>query len=235
MRSGLKTFFYNLLSNDSYTHSDWDKQHLEVRSWRAFERLVALLWNDMGYDTDLLQGKRDGGIDVIAEQTNRIPFSNPQKIAIQAKKWSGKIPEPTIRDLFGVQKGGHRHSSTDKFDESILVTSSGCSADKSGFTRGARQFAKDNQVELIDGETLLSLLNESNLSPLSLGRKPGQKWHFRESPCCGWSNKFSQNQTYSQTAEKVFDGTTRRIEPTCSGVAIVREDLCEKCMNLRLD
>lgn len=234
MRPELGALFRDLLSDSTYTHSDWKERHLTNRDWRDFEELVCLLWDDMGFETRLQHGKRDGGVDVIAEKTSRIPLSSPPTIAIQAKHWSNKVPEPKIRDLFGVQYGGHRHSSTDVFDESILVTSSGRSSDRPGFTRGARRFAENNGVELIDGEILLNLLNESNLSPLSLGRKPGKKWHLRESPCCGWSHKFSQNQTYAQTTEEVFNAKTQQIESPDSCASINAEDVCEACMNLRL-
>lgn len=231
----IESFFRNLLSDSTYTHSDWEDRHLVNRDWRAFEELVAVLWSDMGYETELQQGKCDGGIDVIARKSNRIPFLNAPSVAVQAKNWNKKVREPKVRDLYGVQHGGHRHSNVDNFDESVLVTSSGCTSEKSGFTRGARQFAKDNGVKLIDGETLLDLLNESNLSPLSLGCKPGKKWHLRESPCCGWSNKFNQNQTYHRTVEKAFNARTQQIESaeSCSTVSI--DDVCKKCMELRLD
>lgn len=235
MRPKLVDFFRGLLSSSSYRHSDWEEHHLTARHWRTFEELVAQLWQDMGYNTELIQGSRDGGIDVIATETSRIPLMNPPTIAIQVKQWSDKVNEREIRDLFGVQKGGHRHSSVDWFDESILVTSSGCTSDQSGFTRGARQFADNTGVALVDGETLLSLLNESNLSPLSLGRKSGQKWHLRESPCCGWSNRFNQNQAYAETAEEVFNTTTQRIEPTETSESVTMEEICKRCLNLRLE
>jgi len=235
MRQELEDFFRRLLSSSSYTHSDWEEHHLKAPHWQTFEELVALLWEDMGYDTELLQGSRDGGIDVIATETNRMPFMNPPTIAIQVKQWSKKVDEREIRDLFGVQKGGHRQSSVERFDESILVNSWGCASDQSGFTRGARQFADNTGVALVDGETLLSLLHESNLSPLRLGRKSGQKWHLRESPCCGWSNRFSQNQTYAETAEMVFNDSTQQIESTETTVSVTVEDVCERCLNLRLE
>ncbi|WP_338739061.1 restriction endonuclease [Haloplanus salilacus] len=233
MRTGLGEFFRGLLSDSTYTHSDWDERHLLNRDWRQFEELIAVLWEDMGYDTRLQQGRKDGGVDVIAEATNRIPFSDPPKIAIQAKRWTQKVEEPLVRDLFGVQCGGHRHSSTDVFDESVLVTSSGRTDDRSGFTQGARQFAEENGVELIDGETLLELLNESNLSPLRLGRKPGNKWHLRESPRCGWSHKFDENRSYAHTAEKVFNTEERLIEATDTYVSVTTDEVCEACLNLR--
>lgn len=235
MRVGLEDFFRKLLSDSTYTHSDWEERHLANRNWRALEELVSVLWSDMGYETSLQRGKRDGGVDVIARGTNRIPLSNPPTIAIQVKNWNQKIPEPKVRDLYGVQYGGNRHSNVNTFDESVLVTSSGSHSQKSGFTHGARQFAETNDVELIDGETLLDLLNESNLDPLSLGRKPGKKWHLRESPCCGWSKRFKQNQTYAQTAEKVFNARVQQIVSTNTYASITMENLCEACMNLRLE
>lgn len=236
MSTGLGELFRGLLSDSTYTHSDWDERHLLNRDWRQFEELISVLWEDMGYETQLLQGSNDGGVDVIAEATSRIPFADPPTIAIQAKKWTTKkVREPKVRDLFGVQCGGHRHSSTDAFDESVLVTSLGCTDDRSGFTKGARRFADENDVELIEGEMLLDLLNESNLSPLRLGRKPGNKWHLREAPRCGWSHTFDENRSYAHTVEKVFNTEKRRVEPTETYVSVTTDEVCEACLNLRLD
>ncbi|WP_092704671.1 restriction endonuclease [Halovenus aranensis] len=237
MRSELRRFLNNLLDECLYDHPNWEKEHLTSRNWRAFEELISILWNDMGYKTSLQQGKRDGGVDVIAKGTNRIPFSNPPTIAIQAKNWKKKVREPKVRDLYGVQNGGHRQSNIGVFDESILVTSSGCVDGKSGFTQGARQFAEANGIELIDGAELLELLNKSNLSPLRLGRKPGKKWHLRESPCCGWSKKYKKNNVYGQTTQEIFHDETQQVVSAGlnGGPLVAMEDLCEACMNLRLE
>ncbi|WP_434531600.1 restriction endonuclease (plasmid) [Haloarcula sp. NS06] len=233
-RVGLERIVHNLLPSRRYLHSDWDESNLRRRNWRAFERLIAVLWSNKGYETTLLEGKQDGGVDVIAKKASHIPFSTSYRIAIQAKNWSKKIREPKIRDLFGVQNGGHRHSNTDRFDESILVTSFGCSTDKKGFTMGAREFAEDNGVTLIDGETLLDLLNKSNISPLPLGRKPDNKWHLLEPPRCGWSKKFSQNQSFAQTTQKIHNSKTGNIGPKESSPDISRNDICELCLKSRI-
>jgi len=209
MRAELRAFFDGLLADSTYTHADWGERHLTAPSWRGFEELVALLWQDMGYETELVAAKRDGGIDVIAENASRIPLSVAPSITIQVKQWSNKVPVSKVRDLHGVQYGGHTPYDIERFDESILVTAAGCDAESSGFTRDARQFAAQNGIGLVDGEVLLELLDESNLSPLRLGRKSGRKWHFREPPRCGWAKTFSRNQSYNATVQQVYNADRR--------------------------
>lgn len=234
MRLDLHRYFKQLLESTTYTHESWKSRHLLNRDWREFERLVSLLWEDMGYKTHLGTGSADGGVDIIAEQSPRIPFSSPRMIAIQAKQWSKKIREPQIRDLYGVERGGHRHSGTEQFDESILVTSHGCEPTRNGFTKGAIQFAESNGVELIDGETLLELLDQSNLAPLSMGRKTKGKWHFRDSPQCGWAKKFEQTESLSKSEEAIFDVVNENIY---LGPSETIDDglVCDACMNHRLE
>ncbi len=234
MRAELEEFFHSLLSENTYTHSNWNKTHFRNRNWQAFEELVGALWNDMGYKTETLRPNADGGVDVIAKGTNRIPFSEPRTIAIQAKMWNQKVPEREVRDLYGVHNGGNRHVNVSKFDKSILVTTEGSASERSGFTKGAKQFSKNNDgVELIDGEKLLDYLSESSLSPLRLGRKVGKKWHLREPPFCGWSKKFSQTQNYARTTEATFSAKTQQIITTNPDVSISMENICGSCMNLR--
>jgi restriction system protein len=51
--------------------------------WKAFEKLVALLFSRLGYESELVGGKEDHGADVIASR-------NGAKIAIQVKHRSKK-------------------------------------------------------------------------------------------------------------------------------------------------
>lgn len=230
----LKNLFFDLLSHTTYTHTPWNRSDLVNRNWRSFEELTSILWKDMGYETKLVRGKKDGGVDVIAEETNQIPLSGSTTFAIQVKnKMSQKISESEVRDLYGVENGGHRYSNTSAFDGSIFVTSRGCLSGREGFTNEARQFAEGNGVELINGEKMLSLLNSSSLSPLSLGRKQGNKWHLRNEPRCGWSRRFSQNQTFAEIEENIFNTQAQEIETTEVHASIASENICEACMNRR--
>lgn len=234
MGTGLYDFFLNVFTDSKYTHSDWKGRHFIDRHWREFEELISVLYNDMGYKTSLQRGKRDGGVDIIARETSRIPLLNPPTIAIQVKNWNKKIPEPKVRDMYGVQCGGHRHSNIDDFDKSVLVTSLGNSGQISGFTQGARQFAESNGVELIDGEKLLELLNNSNLEPLTIGKKSGGKWHLREPPCCGWAKNFQKDQLFDKKEERIFDRKAKRVVVSSSGPSITMDNLCKACMKSRL-
>ncbi len=90
---------------------------LEGLSWRQFEILISELLESDGYKIDLMQGTKDGGVDVVAVKD--MAEAGLYKTVWQAKKnkLSNKVGIATIRELadvrneFGASKG-------------ILVTSS---------------------------------------------------------------------------------------------------------------
>lgn len=72
------------------------------------------------------------------------------KYIVQCKRYSGSVGEPIIRDLFGVVM-------SERANKGILMTTG-------YFTRSAIAFAKDKQIELIDGAMLKELLQNNNIS-----------------------------------------------------------------------
>jgi len=76
------------------------KQRLRVDdlSWREFEKLVAQLLESDGFQIELMNGTKDGGVDIIATKLNDI--SGYYKTLWQAKKFSkNKVTLSTIREL----------------------------------------------------------------------------------------------------------------------------------------
>jgi len=109
---------------------------------REFEILIDALYDKMGYDTTLTPYRNDGGKDVIAISSE---LGKEEKLLIECKRYEPDVGPDIIRALNGVV-------SSDKATKGVLVTSS-------DFTPEARNFAKENGVELINHSNLTRLLN----------------------------------------------------------------------------
>ncbi len=120
--------------------------NIDKMNGHEFEALVEELVKRMGFSADERKLTADGGIDILAHSNE--PFFEGKYI-IQCKRYSQKIPESPVRDLYGVV-----HSSN--ANKGILITNS-------NFTKAALDFAKDKQIELIDGTKLRCLLTKYEL------------------------------------------------------------------------
>lgn len=106
-----------------------------------FEDLTHQLLLKVGFSVEQTKASRDGGIDLIANSNE--PFFKGKYI-IQCKRYTGTVGEPIIRDLYGVV-------SNERANKGILITTG-------NFSNSALEFAKDKNLELIDGINLESLL-----------------------------------------------------------------------------
>lgn len=72
---------------------------LDSLSWRDFERLVAELLERDGYKVELMQGTKDGGVDVVGYKDAGL--SGTFKVLMQAKKYSlhRKVGLSLVREL----------------------------------------------------------------------------------------------------------------------------------------
>lgn len=111
-----------------------------------FEDYIADLLTSLGFSVSKTPYSGDGGIDLIAERTD--PFFSG-KYLIQCKNWTGSVGQPEVRDLFGVV-------TSERANKGILVATS-------DFTVQAYEFAKDKNLELIDGEALQSIIDNSSI------------------------------------------------------------------------
>jgi len=111
---------------------------------KEFEKLVAYIYRDLGYEVSLTKASYDGGIDINAEKKL---LGSKEKIIIQCKNYTAKIPIDEIRQLLGIVANG-------KLTKGVLVTSS-------DFTSEAKKFANQNpSIELINYKELIVLFNE---------------------------------------------------------------------------
>jgi HJR/Mrr/RecB family endonuclease len=108
-----------------------------------FEDLIEELIKKMGFMVEERKMTADGGIDILAHSQEPL-FAGIY--VIQCKRHNQKIPEHPVRDLYGVV-----HSKN--ANKGILITNS-------TFTQAAIDFARDKQLELIDGGKLASLLSK---------------------------------------------------------------------------
>ncbi len=124
----------------------WLKKHKRLIEWKTmnhkkFERIVAIIFEGLGYKTKVVGGSGDKGIDVIAHKDGKRFF-------IQCKRMD-KVPPTAIRDFYG--------SIIDRLKEGekgIFVTTG-------EFTQQGKEYAKtrDKPIELIDGFQLEKLAN----------------------------------------------------------------------------
>lgn len=114
----------------------------------AFEKLILILLNKMGYGDFIETSKSgDGGIDGIINEDQL----GLEKIYIQAKRYSeNKVRETDIRNFIGAMSGDTR--------KGIFVTTS-------GFDEKAKTKARDahHTIILIDGPKLVDLMHKYNV------------------------------------------------------------------------
>ena len=124
----------------------WEYNDFENYSWQEFEVLVGTLFESLGYDTEVTSETADMGIDVWANNEDA-------RVAIQAKQYQrgNTVGRETLQKLSSTLAKGDA-------DRIIVVTTS-------SFARTAEEWAKDfgPEIELIDGNKLVNMLNNSDL------------------------------------------------------------------------
>jgi SNF2 family DNA or RNA helicase len=110
---------------------------------REFEEFVDGLFRDLGYDTELTQVSRGGGVDVIARRDDVVGVTTT--LYIQCKNHAAPIGVEVVRAIAGVvpvdDPGGR---------PAVI-----CPA---GFSTEAKRFAEQRGVQLFDGGRLAELL-----------------------------------------------------------------------------
>lgn len=146
----------------------WTQRDLQAMNDRAFEGLIASLWEEMGYRTTTTPPGSDRGIDVIAVQKRLFGLLGSKRIAIQAKRY-GPYHKVTAEELMKYAAIPLR--SDQKFHGVIVVTSS-------GFTEPALKEGRELRTieALVDGPQLVELLNAHLDHPR---RRPKPSWIVR--------------------------------------------------------
>jgi restriction system protein len=118
---------------------------LDAISPRAFEALIAALWDEMGFVVTLTPQSADGGYDVRAIRD--VP-GRRQNTIIECKRYAKPVGVDIVRKLVGALADAKTATTC------VIVTNS-------RYTRGAIRYAAGvPTVELIPGDRLITMLNE---------------------------------------------------------------------------
>ena len=121
-----------------------------------FEKLVVDLMHAMGYgDGFVTKRSGDGGIDGIIYE-DKLGFN---LIYIQAKRWNpeGIISRPDIQRFAGAMMG------PPKVDNGLFISTS-------RFSEGAKEYAEDQHIILVDGRKLCELMIEFGIGVSTVKR-----------------------------------------------------------------
>ncbi|MEZ4619256.1 MAG: restriction endonuclease [Caldilineaceae bacterium] len=136
-----------LLPRLSNPKSKRAKNSLNDLSPVDFERFIAQLYRNMGYQAKVTKQSRDHGIDVYAK---RLTHLGTEIVIIQCKHYPTRtVGEAEVRNLLGAWQ---------EFREAqyaVLVTSG-------TFSNDAIAFAQKHQIKLIDRPELLQLWRQHN-------------------------------------------------------------------------
>jgi restriction system protein len=130
---------------------------LRETSWSDFEVLVGEVFRRKGFAVqENMVGGADGGIDLTLRKDGKLHI-------VQCKRWrNSKVGVSIVREMFGVLTASNA--------ERVHVVSSG------HFTNDAIKFAKDLPIELINGEQLIELIADVQITkPLQASVKPIDK------------------------------------------------------------
>ncbi len=126
----------------------WEREDFAAYTWDEFEKLVGTYYRSEGFNAEVTQNSRDGGVDVWATNKN-------ETIAIQVKHFdSGNhVGRPALQRLASVLAKGDA-------DRVVVVTSS-------DFTGSAVDYSLEfgEGLDLIDGTDLVDRLSRSELPP----------------------------------------------------------------------
>jgi restriction system protein len=111
--------------------------------WRKFEQFVAELYRRMGYETELTPPQKEHGRDVIA---TRLTKGMQETVYVQCKLTTEKVGIEVIKCLESTVRDAR--------------VTRGVVATISTFTKGAKEFARRNSIELLDGADLILVSNE---------------------------------------------------------------------------
>lgn len=121
--------------------SEWSDQVFTDIEWRRFEAVCELLFQQAGFQTRSQSHGADGGVDIWLHSRH----SEGTAAIVQCKHWHGKrVGVKELREFYGVM-------ASHKIERGTYATTSTYSAD-------AKQFAKANGINALDGNELLALI-----------------------------------------------------------------------------
>jgi restriction system protein len=124
---------------------DWSPELLCQLEWKRFEDVVAAYSRELGYEAKTTRIGADGGVDV---QLFEVGHPHPVMI-IQCKAWGAyKVGVKPVRELYGVM-------AADKVANGAFFTTG-------EFTSEAEHWARDKNLDLVNGREFLDRLRQLN-------------------------------------------------------------------------
>lgn len=127
--------------------STWSLELLRSLEWKRFEELVCAYVRQLGYEARTTRLGADGGVDVEVLD----PATQQVAMIVQCKAWNVyPVGIKSVRELYGVM-------AATKIPQCAFFTSG-------TYTTEALVFGQKHDVDLVDGEELLSRINQLKLS-----------------------------------------------------------------------
>jgi len=125
----------------AFLKADIDLKWVQSLSWQNFEKQLASVYRQNGYQVEETGGgEPDGGIDLKL-------FKDGRYTVVQCKHWkTWKVKVNPVRELYGVMAAERAHAA-------IFVASG-------EYTQDAREFAQGKPIELIDRAGFLALARQ---------------------------------------------------------------------------
>ncbi len=133
----------NLMEEPQRVSQAWSQELLSKLEWKRFEDVVAAYSGMLGYEAKTTRMGADGGVDVHLFQNGQ-----PAPVAIiQCKAWNTyQVGVKPIRELYGVM-------AADKVANGAFFTSG-------DFTSEAREWAKNKNLDLVNGREFLNRIRQ---------------------------------------------------------------------------
>lgn len=126
----------NLLKKQKGTDS------IKALNWKEFEELVAEAYRKQGYSVSENETLGpDGGVDLVL-------YKNRNKFLVQCKQWrTAKVGVKVVREMYGLMHAKNANGA-------IIITTG-------IFTQEARNFAEDKTIDLVEGDQVAKLVENS--------------------------------------------------------------------------
>ena len=116
-----------------------------------FEKILAEMYEQMGYEVEITKGSGDQGADLIL-------VKDGEKTVVQAKYSKSKVSSDAVREAIAAKRFYDA-------DYGTVITNS-------SFQPNARELAEKDQIEMIDGEKLTAMMSDNDpqeklLKPIS--------------------------------------------------------------------
>ena len=165
------TFGSRPSDSQSERPTTWSREVLDRIEWKGFEDLCCEFYRVKGIRAETTRLGADGGVDIRLFQND----ANPKNCTavVQCKAWNQAVGVKSVRELRGVM-------AHEKVEKAFFMV-------PNGFTDGAKAFAAENRITLLDGRLFLAMLErlpETQRKTLLAFATAGD-WTTPTCPACG--------------------------------------------------